>query len=58
MKNILIFVFLSFLAGCSPKKCDCLNENCGEKCKLQCEENRCTPGEKCCEKCTCDPYKK
>lgn len=59
MKNLLFIVILCLLfTGCVQKKCECLNVNCGEKCRLQCEENKCTPGEKCCDKCTCDPFKK
>jgi|688.fasta_scaffold35962_12 hypothetical protein len=56
MKKILL-ISLILMIGCSSP-CACLNESCGPKCRLQCEENRCTPGEKCCEKCTCDPLKK
>lgn len=57
-KILLVFCVCLTVVGCSSKNCSCLNENCGEKCKLQCEDNRCTPGEKCCEKCICDNFKK
>lgn len=57
MKKILIFAIIIICFGCQ-KKCDCQNKNCGPGCKLQCEENRCTPGTRCCDKCSCDPLKK
>ena len=57
MKKILIIFILLLVSGCRAK-CECQNKNCGQKCKLQCEDNRCSPGVRCCDKCTCDTFKK
>lgn len=48
----LLFITALFIAGCSSE-CSCKNENCGPLCRLQCFDNRCTPGMACCDKCTC-----
>lgn len=57
MKYLLLFILI-FAIGCSKQECSCMNENCGPKCKLSCDENSCTPGEKCCENCICNPFEK
>ena len=43
-------LFLLIFTGCSSV-CDCSCINCGVECRNKCEENRCFPGNKCCEKC-------
>lgn len=53
---IIIFTLLTVCFGCN--ECNCKNKDCGPSCRLQCEENKCTPGTKCCNKCSCDPFKK
>lgn len=44
-----------FFLGCDyPCTCNC--ENCGVNCRNVCNENNCTIGQPCCDKCKC--YKK
>lgn len=58
MIRFLLITIIILLSSCKKNQCNCLCEECGEKCRLQCTEYNCTPGKPCCEECTCDPYKK